>query len=99
MQAKFVASREKLFSLNISLAIFCYKYQLKREIEFEILFSMIRLPPLDHLVVPLIMEVKPQGPLPPHLPPELATQVTPEPEDIRLKVAPPGGRIRNQLGK
>ena len=54
---------------------------------------------MDHLVVPLIMEVKPQGPLPLHLPPELATQVTPEPEDIRLKVAPPGGRIRNQLGK
>ena len=73
--------------------------KLKRKIEFEILFSMIRLPPLDHLVVPLIMEVKPQGPLQPHLPPELATQVIPEPEDIRLKVAPPGGRIRNQLGK
>ena len=54
---------------------------------------------MDHLVVPLIMEVKPQGPLPPHLPPELATQVTPEPEDIRLKVAPPVGQIRNQLGK
>ena len=64
----------------------------EKEIEFEILFSMIRLPPLDHLVVPLIMEARPQGPLPRHLLPELAIQVTPEPEDIRPKVAPPGGR-------
>jgi hypothetical protein len=43
------------------------------------------------------MEARPQGHLLPHLPPELATQVTPVPEDIKLKVAPPGGRIRNQL--
>ena len=79
---------------------FFVKYVLKKkEIEFEILFSMIRLPPLDHLVVPPIMEARPQGPLPPHLPPELATQVTPVPEDIRLKVSSPGGRIRKQLGK
>ena len=79
--------------------IFEKKCAEKIEIEFEILFSMIRLPPLDPLVVPPIMEARPQGHLLPHLPPELATQVTPVPEDIKLKVAPPGGRIRNQLGK